>query len=164
MIWQGVELLRAPQFTRWFWGYLPILLLELPEELFLPILIHDLDLEGIHVAFHTSQAVGIIRTGELPLCEHLDVLHPRVMEVEGRHDRDDAGILTEDGTQVISLQLLRILVVDEVDLGHRRPDGDVFELEGFVTGVDDVGPDGLDGYHVVLVTVHEEPLQPPGIA
>jgi hypothetical protein len=66
MIWQGVELLGAPDLLA---QILPVLLLELPKELLVSILIHDLDLEGIHVALHGSQAVAIIiiQTGELPL-------------------------------------------------------------------------------------------------
>jgi hypothetical protein len=66
MIGQGVELLRAPDLRV---GVFPVFLLEFPEELPVSILIHDLDLEGVNIALHDSQAVAIIiiQTGELPL-------------------------------------------------------------------------------------------------
>jgi hypothetical protein len=154
MIGQDTELLRDPHFPTIF----PVLLLQLPKKLLVSVLVHDPNQQRIHVALHVPHAVPLVIEiiSELPLLEPLDVLHSRVVEIEGRHDRDDVA-------HTIPFQFLRILGVDEVDLGHRRPDGDVLELVVLVTRIDHISRNGLDGHHVVLVAIHEEPLQKPGI-
>jgi len=85
MIGQSVELLCAPYLLP---VVLPVFLLEFPEELRVYVLVHDADQERINVALQVSLAVVLIVAviSELPLFETLDVVQPRVTEVEGRHD------------------------------------------------------------------------------
>ena len=162
-IGQGVELLRAPDVEVGS-RLKPEFLFQLSKELGFGSLIHDLDLEGTHIALPIPCASDhiLIRMSELLLFEPLDIHLSGVGVVKGRHDRDDAGVHhVEEDALVVSLELYGVLVVEEVDLGHRGADSDVFELE-VLSGA--VRRHRFDGYHIVLVAVHKEPLQVPGIA
>ena len=143
-------------------------LLQLAEELRLSGLGNDPDRHRRRQDHRPVNAGAVVIVpvwyGESLGIQRHDILCNGPRSIERRHHRDLVGIHTQHASQEVAFQLLRVLLVDEVHLGHRSADGNVLELgrvfRGGCAGVV-LGP---DGHHVVLMAVNEEALEVPGIA